>query len=79
MERLKPEIILLDIRLGDLDGREVAQRIRKDPRHAGVRILAMSAYLDEMNPASLKSAGFDDVITKPLDMERLITLITHAR
>jgi PAS domain S-box-containing protein len=70
-----PDLVLLDIQLPGMDGFEVLRRLRADPRTAQVPVVAVSAnaMLDDL--ARAREAGFDDYLTKPLDLQRLRALV----
>src|SRR5689334_19632813 len=58
----QPELVLMDIRLPDVDGIEIARRLRADPEHAGMRIVACTGTA----PAThLARVDFDDYLGKP--------------
>ncbi len=66
-----PDVILMDLRLPDLDGAEVTRRLHDDPRTADIPILALSAM--PLDPADewLTEAGFAGYLTKPIDIDEL--------
>jgi PAS domain S-box-containing protein len=73
--RERPDLILLDIRLPGIDGYEVLRRLRADPATAAIPVVAVSA--DAM-PADVQrglQAGFDDYLTKPVDLGRLLSTL----
>ena len=63
----KPEIVLLDIGLPDIDGYEVARRIRSLPEHAHVRLIALTGYGQADDRQRAKASGFDDHLVKPVE------------
>lgn len=67
-----PDLILLDVMLPDINGREVCQRVRQDTSLEDVRILCMSGMIEEDKIQELKLAGADDFIRKPFLTEALI-------
>lgn len=67
-ERL-PDAVLLDLRLPDLGGTEVARRLRDDPRTAGIPVVALSA-LPGGDEEWLRAAGFAGYVEKPIDVSR---------
>jgi CheY-like chemotaxis protein/HPt (histidine-containing phosphotransfer) domain-containing protein len=71
------DAILLDIRLPDIDGVEVARRIRGMPEtsRAAVPIIALTADVFAGAHARYLDAGMDAVIEKPLDPDRLLSLL----
>ncbi len=73
--RLRPDVVICDLGLPDLDGLAVARAIRADPELKDTWLIALTAY-----PLSRQatSAGFDESITKPADLQRLASLLLHA-
>lgn len=67
-----PDIIVLDVMLPDINGKEVCQRVRADKGLEDVRILCMSGLSDEEIIQGLKLSGADDFIAKPFAAEVLI-------
>ncbi len=65
LETFRPDLVLLDLRLPDLDGFALARRLRADARLEGVRILAASASVFNRDPAEALAAGCDGFIAKP--------------
>jgi two-component system CheB/CheR fusion protein len=74
-DEFQPEVVLLDIGLPGLDGYQVAQRLRADPRHRRVRIIAVSGYGKEQDQQRSKEAGCDDHLVKPVDFDSLLALL----
>jgi two-component system KDP operon response regulator KdpE len=64
----RPDIVLLDLGLPDLDGEAVVRRIRHD---ANTPILILSARSDEHDKVATLEAGADDYVTKPFGMDEL--------
>ncbi|HEY4633245.1 MAG TPA: response regulator transcription factor [Candidatus Limnocylindrales bacterium] len=64
----RPDLILLDLGLPDLDGAVVVRRVRRD---ATTPILILSARADERDKVAALEAGADDYVTKPFGMEEL--------
>jgi len=67
-----PDLIVLDVMLPDINGKEVCQRVRADATLEDVRILCMSGMVEEDKIQELKLAGADDFIHKPFEVETLI-------
>lgn len=72
-----PDVILLDIGLPDIDGYEVATRLRREDVLYRVPIVAMTGYGGEANKNKAKSAGFDHYLVKPVDYSRLLHLLNN--
>ncbi|MGA2344192.1 MAG: ATP-binding protein, partial [Steroidobacteraceae bacterium] len=71
MHAFKPQVVLLDIGLPQMDGYEVARRIRAAPELAGVRLIALTGYGQAEDKERAKSCGFDDHLIKPVDYSAL--------
>jgi two-component system cell cycle response regulator DivK len=67
----RPDLVLMDLRLPDLDGGEAARRLAADGETAGIPVVALSALpVDELS-AWFRDAGFVASIEKPIDVEAL--------
>ena len=74
-ERWRPHLIWMDMRMPNLDGREVARRIRAAPGGAETRIVALTASSFEEERAEILAAGCDDFLRKPYRAAALLELI----
>ena len=74
----KPEFVLLDIGLPGMDGFEVARRLREESGCQASVIIAVSGYGQEEDRRRSREAGFDHHLVKPVDFDRLVSLLTHA-
>jgi PAS domain S-box-containing protein len=70
-----PALVLQDLMLPDLDGVELVRRLRALPGGAEVPILAFSGMLSKGDEARFSSAGFDDLIAKPVEPSRLLQIV----
>ena len=70
-----PQVVLLDIGLPDMDGLEVARHLRLRPETKQVLMIALTGYAQPEDRQHCLAAGFDHHVVKPLDFERLRTLI----
>ncbi len=75
---VKPELILLDIRLPDIDGYEVARRLRNDRRTSSVPIIFLTEKRDRADRLQGLEIGADDYITKPFDVQELRLRVRNA-
>lgn len=64
----QPDVILLDLRLPDLDGVDVARELRGDPRTAEIPVVALSALQARGDEEWLLAAGFAGYLEKPIDV-----------
>ncbi len=69
-----PDLILLDLMMPDMNGIEVTQQIRCDPKLSHIPILLVTAYA-EANAAEGLKAGANSFIRKPIDFDELLTKI----
>jgi two-component system NtrC family sensor kinase len=70
-----PDLIILDVRLPDMSGYEVCQRIKRDPRTSGISILQISAsFTSSEDRARALEGGADAYLTHPID--RLVLIAT---
>jgi CheY-like chemotaxis protein len=67
----RPDVILLDIGLPELDGWKVAERIRKQPSLEEVVLIAITGYGQGADRQSSQKAGFDHHFVKPVDFGKL--------
>ena len=67
-----PDLIVLDVMLPDINGKEVCQRVRADNTLEDVRILCISGMVEEDKVQELRLAGADEFMHKPFDVEELI-------
>jgi PAS domain S-box-containing protein len=74
----RPEAVLLDIGLPGIDGYEVARRLRADPRHGDLRLIAISGYGQAQDQERSKEAGFNDHLVKPIDFDSLLSKLAEA-
>src|SRR5271166_3768990 len=72
VKEYRPDLIVLDVMLPDINGKEVCHRVRADPSLEDVRILCISGMIEEDKIQELKLAGADDFLHKPFDIEELI-------
>ena len=75
LEDCSPDVILLDIGLPGMDGYEVARRIRLALKGRSVRMLALTGYGQAEDRARALASGFDEHLTKPLDLSALLALL----
>jgi CheY-like chemotaxis protein len=71
----KPDYIILDIQLPDIDGLEVLKRIRASEIGVSIPVIAMTSYAMAGDKERLINAGCNGYIEKPIDPERVISQI----
>jgi excisionase family DNA binding protein len=72
VKEYRPDIIVLDVMLPDINGKEVCHRVRADTTLEDVRILCISGMIEEDKIQELRLAGADKFLHKPFDIEELI-------
>ena len=72
VKEFRPDLVVLDIMLPDINGKEVCQRIRRDPTLESVKVICISGMIEQDKVADLRLAGADDFMQKPFAVERLI-------
>jgi len=71
----KPDLILLDLGLPDIDGQTVASQIRRMPEVASVPILVVTAWPEETARKMIEVYGCNGYLRKPIEIARLIALV----
>lgn len=71
LQRERPDLLLLDIRLGDGSGLDVIRAVRADPAFDQVPALAITAQAMKDDESRFLAAGFDAYLSKPIDTRRL--------
>lgn len=66
-----PDIALIDMNLPDMDGYEVAEALRADPRYEGTVLVALTGFGNLVDDAKAAACGIDRHFRKPLDFELL--------
>jgi CheY-like chemotaxis protein len=74
-DEFRPDVILLDIGLPELDGFGVARRLRDDASKKDTLIIAVTAYAGDEWVRRCQETGFDYHMSKPIDFDRLRSLI----
>ena len=75
-ERFRPELILLDYMLPDVNGNMVCQTIRRNPEFENIKIIIVSGVVKEDEIAQLLKSGAEDFIRKPFNIAELTDKIT---
>lgn len=73
-----PDLIILDIRLPDIDGFEVARRLRSDRRTSDIPIIFLTEKRERSDRLQGFEVGADDYITKPFDVQELRLRVRNA-
>jgi CheY-like chemotaxis protein len=68
-EAFDPEVVVCDIGLPQMDGHEIARRLRADPRRAGTLLVAVTGWGSEEDKQRTQRAGFDFHLVKPVGLD----------
>jgi len=77
-QTIHPDLVILDIRLPDIDGYEVARQLRSDRRTAEIPIIFLTEKRDRADRLQGLELGADDYITKPFDVQELRLRVRNA-
>ncbi|NJP09924.1 MAG: EAL domain-containing protein [Leptolyngbyaceae cyanobacterium RU_5_1] len=72
-----PDLILLDITMPDIDGYEVCQRLKANPKTSDVPVIFLSALGDSLDKVKAFNVGGADYITKPFQIEEILARVNH--
>jgi excisionase family DNA binding protein len=72
VKEYKPDIIVLDVMLPDINGKEVCQRVRSDESMDDVKIICISGMVEADKIEDLRKSGANDFMQKPFEVEKLI-------
>lgn len=68
VRRERPNLVILDLILPDISGKDVAMRLKASPETSAIPLLAVSNAVTAGDETSLKSIGFAGLVTKPVDI-----------
>jgi CheY-like chemotaxis protein len=74
----RPDLVLLDLGLPGMDGREVLARIRQDEALRSIPVVVQTASDDDRTLTELLALGAHDFVTKPLAPERFLGLVEYV-
>lgn len=77
VKEYRPDLIVLDVMLPDINGKEVCQRVRSDKTMDDVRIICISGMVEQDKIEDLKACGANDFLQKPFEVETLIERMCH--
>lgn len=72
VKEFRPDLVVLDIMLPDINGKEVCQRVRSDSTLEAVKIICISGMVEQDKVADLRAAGADDFVQKPFTVDKLM-------
>ncbi len=77
IESCRPDVAIVDIGLPDMDGYEVARRLRSGPLAQSVHLVAVTGRADAQDRLDAIAAGFDEHLIKPVNLATLFELLNR--
>lgn len=77
VKEYRPDILVLDVMLPDINGKEVCQRVRMDSALDDTKIICISGMVEADKIEELKEAGANDFVQKPFEIETLMDRMCH--
>jgi two-component system, cell cycle response regulator DivK len=71
LETFSPRLVLMDLQMPGMDGLELTRRLKADPRHSHLVIVALTAYAMKGDEEKAREAGCDGYLVKPIDTRTL--------
>ena len=78
LELFTPRLILMDLQLPRMDGLELTRRLKADPAHHEIIIIALTAYAMKGDDRKAFAAGCDGYIAKPIDIDALPRVVAES-
>ena len=72
VKEFRPDIVILDVMLPDINGKEVCQRVRSDKTLESVKIICISGMIEQDKIAELRTVGANDFMQKPFSTDKLL-------
>lgn len=73
----KPDLVLMDVAMPNMNGLEATRQLRADPATAATKIIAVTAHAMDANRIECIEAGCDDFATKPINFPELVAMIRN--
>jgi diguanylate cyclase (GGDEF)-like protein/PAS domain S-box-containing protein len=79
VKRAPPDVIVLDVMMPDMDGYEVARRLKSDPATRSIPLIMVTALDDRNSRLHALETGAEDFLTKPIDRAELVMRVRNLR
>ena len=77
-ERLRPDVVLMDLGLPRIDGFDACRRIREQPWGKGILMIAITGWGQDVDRRKSQEAGFDHHLVKPVDARAIVALMHES-
>lgn len=77
LEQRDFDLVLMDVSLPGIDGKEATRRLRKDPRFASLPVVAVTAHAIKSEEQAIRDSGVDELLTKPIDECQLLDTVAR--
>ena len=77
-DKFRPHVILIDMHLRDIDGREVCKAVKGNPDLQLTKVIAMSGKMTDDEAKGLMASGFDGFLRKPFHVRQVIQTIEQS-
>ena len=77
-DKFRPHVILIDMHLKDIDGREVAKQVKSNPDLQLTKVIAMSGKMSDDEAKGCQAQGFDGFLKKPFHVRQVIEAIEDS-
>jgi CheY-like chemotaxis protein len=75
MKDFRPDVAILDIKMPDMDGYELARQAREQPGFRNLRLVALTGAVDEVDRLAKPESGFQAYLLKPVDLRMAVELL----
>jgi PAS domain S-box-containing protein len=75
--QIQPDLIIIDLLMPGLNGLDTALKIREIPAFLNIVMIAMSASMVDVTDVQYRKAGYNDFLSKPIDLEKLSKMIKN--
>ena len=75
--RERPDAILMDLSLPEIDGWEATRRLKAEPDTAAIPVIALTAHAMQGDEERARACGCDDYLTKPIDEDQLFAKLAR--
>lgn len=73
-----PDLMFLDVSMPKMDGHEVCRALKEDPATTGIRVVMLSALVQDAHRQKALAAGADEYVTKPFSPTKLLDKVLSA-